>query len=56
MKSDNVPVRGNMNPTETRGRKPWKKPSVEIVALESAQGGHGKPPRDNSGHFTLPRS
>jgi hypothetical protein len=57
MKSYNVPVH---HETDLHGRltkKQWVKPSVEIIALESAENGNNPVrPDGGGGHFTRNRS
>jgi hypothetical protein len=57
MKSYNVPVH---NETDRRGgglKKQWVKPSVEIIALESAENGNNPVRPDGGGsHFSRTRS
>lgn len=57
MKSHNVP---DHNETDRRGgeiKKQWVKPSVEIIALESAKNGNNPVrPDGGGGHYTRTRS
>jgi hypothetical protein len=57
MKSYNVPVHSETDQLGGQVRKQWAKPSVEIIALESAENGNNPVRPDGGGaHFSKNRS
>jgi len=58
MKSYNIPqVLNAMNKSVAMPRKQWVKPSVEFIALESAENGNNPSRADGGGaHSVKPRS
>ncbi len=49
MNSDNVQVHGAADSEILRAKRSWKKPSIEIVALKTAEAGSNRGQRDFSG-------
>jgi hypothetical protein len=49
MKSHNVPVHNETDRSGGRPKKQWVKPSVEIIALESAENGNNPIRPDGGG-------
>jgi hypothetical protein len=57
MKSNDVNDHGAFDRGTGQAKKPWVKPSLEIIALESAQAGSHFSKNDGPGsHFNHPRS
>ena len=57
MKSNDVTDLGAFDRSQGQAKKPWVTPSLEIIALESAQSGHTFTKNDGPGsHFNHPRS
>jgi hypothetical protein len=57
MKSYDIQVLNETNKLGASAKKPWVKPSVEIIALESAENGTNPTRSDaGGGHYSRPRS
>jgi hypothetical protein len=57
MKSNDVHDHGASDRSIGQAKKPWVTPSLEIIALESAESGANPRPHDGGGgHFQRPRS
>jgi hypothetical protein len=57
MKSYDAKDHGASDQVAGQGKKPWVTPSLEIIALKSAEGGTTPSRHDgNGGHFQRPRS
>jgi hypothetical protein len=57
MKSYDNQVHGNCYRLAGEAKEPWVSPSLEIIALQSAEGGTHPSNTDGSGgHYTRPRS
>ena len=57
MKSNDVNYHGASDRSMDQAKKPWVTPSLEIIALESAESGTNPTKHDGGGgHFNRPRS
>lgn len=56
MNSDNVRILGEADLPNAKEKKLWVKPSIEKIALESAEVGTNLSRYDGHGHFTRNRS
>ena len=57
MNSYNVQVHSETDRPRGRAKQPWAKPSVEIIALETAEAGlRGTHSDGGGGHYVKPRS
>ena len=57
MKSNDVNDHGAFDRSMGQAKKPWVTPSLEIIALESAESGtHASHVDGSGGHFNRPRS
>lgn len=56
MKSNDVHHRGASDQSMDQAKKPWVTPSLQIIALESAEGGNTHHGTDGNGSFTRPHS
>jgi hypothetical protein len=56
MNSYNVQVHSETTQLSGSDRKRWATPVIEVIALDTAQGGVNPSNRDHHGHFGGPRS
>ena len=56
MNSYNVLVHSDTGQQQAREKKPWTKPVLEVVGLESAEASTGGTHTDGNGHFSRQRS
>ncbi len=57
MNSDNIKDHGATDRLNGQARKPWLTPSLQIIALKSAENGHTRRAPDSvGGHITRPKS
>jgi hypothetical protein len=56
MKSYDVNHRGASDQVTGQAKKPWVAPSLQIIAIQSAESGTHRAPQDGTGHFSHSRS
>jgi hypothetical protein len=56
MKSNDVNDHGASDRSMDQAKRPWVTPSLEVIALESAESGHSPRGTDGGGNFNRPRS
>ena len=57
MNSDNMKDHGATDRFSGQAKKPWVTPSLQVIALKSAENGHTRLAPDSvGGHFSRPKS